>query len=544
MRLLPSVEAAVQKMNRELTVVFVRTESELPAAFERMNQQKAGALYAAADSIINALAKQTGSLALQRKMACVFSSGASADFGIVTYGPDFAALGRTAAAIALRIFKGTKPADIPFEQAMHFEIPSTLAMRRQWVSLSLGQSLCALVGSSNDHAQRPRLNAWNRQVGAVHASDARVGLHRQGTYRLPLPLLSGDGFASYFAANCSRCSQAIAMLVGWMGQGDMTRRRSSATLTLIVVWSVLTLWGDALRGQNYPARPLRRLVSGAAGGVPDAVARIVAQGLSQELGQPIVIENRVGAAGTIAMEAGAKALAEGYTIVLGTTGTLASAAALYPNLPYDPIKSFSPVSQLVTAPYVVAVHPSIASTLKDFIDRAKAKPGQLNFGSRGNGGPPHVAGEMFKTVAGVQLAHVPYKAMTNAVTDLVAGRVQVMFNQLTIVQAHVQSEKLNVLCIAGPKASCATARCADHRRARPAGLRCLDLVRSDRVAWRPAGHHHEAKYRSVESLGDQGGARWTGRTRLRARRRHARAIRRTDSSGAGQVATRDQGVGR
>ena len=130
----------------------------------------------------------------------------------------------------------------------------------------------------------------------------------------------------------------------------MTRRSSSATLALIMVASTLTLWCDALQAQSYPARPLRWLVSGAAGGVPDTVARIVAQGLSQGLGQPIVIENRGGAAGTIGMEAGAKAQADGYSIVLGTTGTLASAAALYPNLRYDPIKSFSPVSQLVMRP--------------------------------------------------------------------------------------------------------------------------------------------------------------------------------------------------
>lgn len=209
-------------------------------------------------------------------------------------------------------------------------------------------------------------------------------------------------------------------------------------------------WGAAL-GQSYPVKPIRLLVPAGAGATPDVVARVVAQGLSQGIGQPIVIDNRAGVAGTIGLGVAAKSVADGYTIVMGTTGTLASAPGLYPNLRYDPVKSFAPISQLVAAPYVVAVHPSVASTLKELIDRAKAKPGQLHFGSGGSGGPPHIAGEIFKATAQVNLTHVPYKANPAATSDLVAGRLQVMFNQLVNFQSHAQAGKLTILCVAGPK---------------------------------------------------------------------------------------------
>jgi tripartite-type tricarboxylate transporter receptor subunit TctC len=222
--------------------------------------------------------------------------------------------------------------------------------------------------------------------------------------------------------------------------------RGASTLVLLSVLSP-----SAALAQSYPSKPIRLLVPVAAGTTPDVVARVVAQGLSQAVGQPIIVDNRSGAAGTIGLEVAAKSVPDGYTIVLGTTGTLASAPGLYPNLRYDPIKSFVPISLLVTAPYVVAVHPSVASTLRDLIDRAKARPGQLHFGSGGSGGPPHIAGEMFKAAAQVNLTHVPYKSSTAAVSDLIAGRLQVLFNQLVNFQSHAQAGKLTILCVAGPK---------------------------------------------------------------------------------------------
>lgn len=209
------------------------------------------------------------------------------------------------------------------------------------------------------------------------------------------------------------------------------------------------LWSAAALAQPYPSKPVKLIVAFPPGGVPDLVGRIVAQRLSQGLGQPVLVDNRAGAAGTVGMEAGANSPADGYTLVLGSTGTLASAPALYPALGYDPIKSFAPISLLSSAPYVVVVHPAVpAASLRELIDLAKSKPGQLNFGSAGSGGPPHVAGEMFKAAAGVDLVHVPYKGLPTAVTDLLTGRIQIMFNQLAPFLPHISAGKLKILAVA------------------------------------------------------------------------------------------------
>lgn len=231
---------------------------------------------------------------------------------------------------------------------------------------------------------------------------------------------------------------------------EHSKRKCSRPLIGLAVLVLVALARVAL-AQHYPSKPVKLVVPFAAGGTPDIVGRILAQGMSQGLGQPIVIDNRPGAAGTVGMEAAAKAPSDGYTLILGTTGTLASAPGLYPNLAYDPLNGFAPVSLVSSAPYVVAVHPSAGASLKEFIELARSKPGQLNFASFGSGGPPHIAGEMFKGAAGVDLTHVPYKVMANAVTDLVTGRIHVMFNNFTQFQAHIQTGKLTPLAIAGPK---------------------------------------------------------------------------------------------
>jgi tripartite-type tricarboxylate transporter receptor subunit TctC len=188
------------------------------------------------------------------------------------------------------------------------------------------------------------------------------------------------------------------------------------------------------------------------GGVPDLVARLVAEPLGQRLGQPVVVDNRAGAAGTIGVEAGAKAPTDGYTLTLGSTGTLASAPSLYPALGYDPVKSFSPIGLVASAPFLVVAHPSVpAASLRELVDLARSKPNHLSYGSVGSGSPPHIAGEMFKASAGVELLHVPYKGLPTAVADLLAGRLQVMFNQLAPFQAHVATGKLKALAVAAPE---------------------------------------------------------------------------------------------
>lgn len=203
---------------------------------------------------------------------------------------------------------------------------------------------------------------------------------------------------------------------------------------------------------QYPTKPIKLIVAFPPGGPTDIVGRLMAQKLSEALGQLVIVENRPGAAGTIGAEAAAKAPGDGYTLLLGTTGTLASAPSLYPNLGYDPVKSFAPISLVISAPFLVVVHPSVpADSLRELIDLAKAKPGQLNFGSGGNGHPLHIAGEMFKMTANVDLVHVPYRGTAPALIDLLTGRIQVMFEQLAAFRPHLQSGKLRALAVASPR---------------------------------------------------------------------------------------------
>jgi tripartite-type tricarboxylate transporter receptor subunit TctC len=232
------------------------------------------------------------------------------------------------------------------------------------------------------------------------------------------------------------------------------RRLMPLTVLAVVGVAVLLLlgpWSTAAFAQAYPSKPVKLIVPFPPGGVPDIVGRVIAQGLSQRLGQSVLVDNRAGAAGTVGVEAGAKSPGDGYTLVLGTTGTLASAPSLYPNLGYDPVKSFAPVSLLISAPFLVVVHPSVpANSLRELVDFAKSRAGQLNFGSVGSGSPPHIAGEMFKIAAGVDLVHVPHKGLPSAVTDLLTGRIQIMFNQLAPFQSHVHAGKLRALAVAAP----------------------------------------------------------------------------------------------
>ena len=203
-------------------------------------------------------------------------------------------------------------------------------------------------------------------------------------------------------------------------------------------------------GAQYPARPVRFIVPFPPGGPTDVVARVVGERLSNALGQPVVVDNRAGAGGTVGADVAAKSLPDGYTILLATTGTLVTAPLLQPGITYDPVRSFAPVSRLTNATFVVATHATVAAaSLRDLIALAKASPGQLAFGSAGNGHPLHIAGEMFKQAASVNLLHVPYKGAAPAVTDLVAGRIQLMFEQPAAFRGHKESGSVKFLAVAG-----------------------------------------------------------------------------------------------
>jgi tripartite-type tricarboxylate transporter receptor subunit TctC len=201
--------------------------------------------------------------------------------------------------------------------------------------------------------------------------------------------------------------------------------------------------------QTYPAKPVKLIVPFPPGGNTDIVGRLVAQKLTDGLGQQVFVENRGGAGGMIGAEAAVKSVPDGYTLFFGTTGTLSSAPALQPDLRYDPVKAFAPISTLASAPVVVIVGGHVpANRLQELIQLAKSKPGSLKFGSAGTGHFVHLAGEMFKSAAGVDLLHVPYKGVNPALTDMLGGRIDVMFDVLSQYEPHLQSGKVRALAVA------------------------------------------------------------------------------------------------
>lgn len=216
----------------------------------------------------------------------------------------------------------------------------------------------------------------------------------------------------------------------------------------ILVAIAASMAGSAAMAQNYPAKPVRLIVPFPPGGNTDVLGRLMAQKLTDALGQQFFVENRAGGSGVVGADAAAAASADGYTIFFGTTGALSSAPALQPKLSYDPVKSFAPISALASAPVVVMVNSSMpVNTLKEFIEYAKARPGKLTYGSAGIGHFLHVAGEAFNAAAGVQLFHVPYKGVNQALVDMLAGRLDVMIDTIVIYASHVQAGKLKALAV-------------------------------------------------------------------------------------------------
>ena len=199
----------------------------------------------------------------------------------------------------------------------------------------------------------------------------------------------------------------------------------------------------------YPSKPLRILLPFPAGGSTDPLARLIGQKLSESWGQPVIIDNKPGAATVIGTQELLKAPADGHTL-LYTASTHVLNALLIPNLPYDSFKDFQPVAHVVRSEFVLVVHPSVAAnTLQEFIALAKAKPGGVNYAISGNGNPNHLAGEFFAQTAGVKLTNVPYKGGGPAINDLLGGQVQAMFSVPTAVAGHVKAGKLKALGYTG-----------------------------------------------------------------------------------------------
>jgi len=210
----------------------------------------------------------------------------------------------------------------------------------------------------------------------------------------------------------------------------------------------LSFTGAALAQTTYPSRPIRFIVPYPPGGGTDTVARVVARRLGENIGQQIVIDNRGGANAIIGTQLAAKAAPDGYTMVLGVPASLAVNPNAYRDLAYDPIRDFSAVSQLTQNAYVLTVHPAVpVNTVKDLVDLARAKPGQLNFGSSGNGSAGHLVLELFKRMAQVDLAHVPYKGGGPALNDLLGGQIQVMGGPMVSALPLVRAGKLRAIAV-------------------------------------------------------------------------------------------------
>ena len=199
--------------------------------------------------------------------------------------------------------------------------------------------------------------------------------------------------------------------------------------------------------QGYPAKPIRIIVSYPAGGANDIVARSVGQKLNELLGASIVVDNRSGAGGTIGADVAAKAPADGYTLLMAA-GAHTLAPSLYIKMPYDIVKDFAPISISAKSTYLLVVHPSVpATSVKELIALARAKPGRFNYASSGIGAPPHLAGEMFNTLAKVQMVHVAYKGDTPAIADLLGGHVDLAFLAVSATSPHIKAGKLRALAV-------------------------------------------------------------------------------------------------
>jgi len=230
----------------------------------------------------------------------------------------------------------------------------------------------------------------------------------------------------------------------------MMRRLFSLALTLAMVLSAAAAHAQTA----WPTKPIRMLVGFAAGGSTDVSARLIAQALSERLGQSVIVENRAGAGGNIAAEAVAKADPDGYTLLMSTSTTFATNPNLYKSLPFNVQTDFAPVTLTAFIPNLLVVNPSVpASNVAEFIAYLKTNPGKLNFGSAGNGSSQHIAGELFNSLAGVRMTHVPYRGGAPAVNDLLGGQLQVIFAPLVEVLQLVRADKVRALGVTTTKRS-------------------------------------------------------------------------------------------
>ena len=228
-----------------------------------------------------------------------------------------------------------------------------------------------------------------------------------------------------------------------------TRFPGAAAVVAAMLWAASSAFAQA-----YPNKSIRLVVPFGPGGSNDIVGRILAQKLGENLGQPVVVENRPGAGGTVGTDSVVKSVPDGYTLMIGATSTIAANVGLYPKRGFDPVRSLTPITQIAEGSFLMAVPAaSPAKSVREFIELAKAKPGQLNYGTSGRGSSMHLMGEMFKTLAQVDMVHVPYKAGGPAIADLAVDRVQLLYSDLAALLPFVKSGQVRALAVTTPRRS-------------------------------------------------------------------------------------------
>src|SRR3982750_1091454 len=216
----------------------------------------------------------------------------------------------------------------------------------------------------------------------------------------------------------------------------------------LVAWTICCV----SYAQDYPVKPIRLVVPYSPGGPVDIVGRIVAQKLTPALSQQVIVDNRAGGGGNLAVEIVAKSVADGYTLLMGANGTNAINPGLYPHLAVDPARELAPITMIASSPMILVVHPSLsAHSVKEFVALAKSKPGAINFASSGNGSTAHRASELLKSMTGINIVHVPYKGAGPALTDLVGGQVQTMITGVSSTLPYVKGGRLRPLAVSSDK---------------------------------------------------------------------------------------------
>ncbi len=223
-----------------------------------------------------------------------------------------------------------------------------------------------------------------------------------------------------------------------------------ARIFIVFIAFIANVSAVSAQSQPYPNKPIKIISPFATGGIADTFSRVVGQGLSESLGQPVVVENKTGGGGNIGADFVAKAPADGYTLVMGNIGSHAVNPYLMKNMPYDPLKDFEPVAYVLDAEGLVVVNPAIpVKNVNELIAYVKVRPGQVSYGSGGMGTTSHLAGELFKSLAKVDMTHIPYKGNAPAITDLIGGQTQVMFATMPTVLPYVKTDKLKALAVIG-----------------------------------------------------------------------------------------------